>query len=227
MSLYFILVEPAIPENIGASARAIKTMGFNKLRLVNPCNFKTVKAKQLAHGSFEILEHAEVFSNFDDAIEDIDLIIGTTSKLRRTNADNYDPEEVVEIIKKKDGLRHNIAIVFGSEEHGLTNIYLRKCDIISTIPLANRYPSLNLSQAVMIYAFILSSLKDIEKSSPAKDLPHLKVIKKNAETIFNSIEIATGSTLYNRLMERISAAGNDDLNLISSVINKLLEKYSK
>lgn len=79
----------------------------------------------------------------------------------------------------------------------------------------------------MIYAFILSSLKEIEKSSPAKDLPHLKVIKKNAETIFNSIEIATGSTLYNRLMERISAAGNDDLNLISSFTNKLLEKFTK
>ena len=56
MDFTFILVEPAVPENIGASARALKTMGFDELRLVNPCNFRNIEAKKLAHGSFDILE---------------------------------------------------------------------------------------------------------------------------------------------------------------------------
>lgn len=54
MNIHFILVEPALPENVGASARAIKTMGFRSLWLVNPCNHLDDKAKWLAHGSVDI-----------------------------------------------------------------------------------------------------------------------------------------------------------------------------
>ena len=64
MDLYFVLVEPAVPENIGAAARAINTMGFQRLRLVRPTNHLANEAKWLAHGSVAILEKAEVFDNY-------------------------------------------------------------------------------------------------------------------------------------------------------------------
>ena len=71
MTVYisFILVEPKVPENIGAAARAIKTMGFGKLCLVNPCEYKTGKARWLAHGSNDILDDAQVFTSLEAAVE--------------------------------------------------------------------------------------------------------------------------------------------------------------
>ena len=59
----FVLVEPAVPENIGASARAIKTMDFNSLVLINPCDHLSAPARWLAHGSHDILENAVTFFN--------------------------------------------------------------------------------------------------------------------------------------------------------------------
>ena len=71
MNIYFILVEPAVPGNIGAAARAIKTMGYSNMRLVNPCDHLSIEAKMLAHASGEILEEAELFSGLEEAIADI------------------------------------------------------------------------------------------------------------------------------------------------------------
>ena len=82
MNISFILVEPAVPENIGAAARAIKTMGFNDLRLVNPCDHLDMRAKMLAHASHEILENAKIFTNLSDAIADLDFTIATSAKQR-------------------------------------------------------------------------------------------------------------------------------------------------
>ena len=69
-NLYFVLVEPESPGNIGAAARALKTCGFGKLVLVNPADPKAVEAKQLAHRSKDILEKAKIFSSFKEAIGD-------------------------------------------------------------------------------------------------------------------------------------------------------------
>ncbi|MBS1234244.1 MAG: methyltransferase, partial [Bacteroidetes bacterium] len=120
MEVYFILVEPAVPENVGASARAIKTMSFNKLRLVNPCDYLSKEAKKLAHGSNEILSSAEVFESLDQAIQDIDLVIGTSAISRRVKYVYYPADRLVEIIRKKGSYIHSAGIVFGREEYGLT-----------------------------------------------------------------------------------------------------------
>ena len=105
MECYFLLVEPGLPENIGAAARAIKTMGFNKLRLVNPANHLADEARWLARASTEILESAEVYDSFGAAVKDIDLTIATTAKRRSAKFDYYSSDELPGIIKgKKEAL---------------------------------------------------------------------------------------------------------------------------
>jgi len=87
MDISFILVRPAVPENIGAAARAIKTMGFSKLILVDTSAHLCPKAQRLAHSSQDILEQASYFNEFADAILGFDLIIGTSAKKRSVRQD--------------------------------------------------------------------------------------------------------------------------------------------
>jgi tRNA/rRNA methyltransferase len=169
IDVIFVLVEPAVPENIGAAARALKTTGFTQIRLVNPCNHLADEAKWLAHGSNDILEAADVFASLKEALDGVDFAVGTTAKNRSAKADYYTPEAAKGLIFKKSGTISKIAIVFGREESGLTNGELRMCDIASSIPLFAPYPSINLAQSVMIYAYVFSTLKQRINNEPGPE----------------------------------------------------------
>ena len=158
INFHFILVEPALPENIGAAARAMKTMGFHSLRLVNPADHLCERARWVAHGSNDILDRAALFSDFDSAIADIDLLVGTTVRRRGFKRNYYPVSELISVIKNKTDFIKSVGLVFGPEKSGLTNEQLKRCDVVSTIPMKNPFPSLNLAQAVMVYAFGLSDL---------------------------------------------------------------------
>ncbi len=223
MECAFILVEPAVPENIGAAARAIKVMGFNNLRLVNPAGHLSDRARWLAHGSIDVLESAGVFDSLEEAVCDLDLIIGTTAKRRSVRYDYYRPEEVRDLIGKKERTVRKTGVVFGREESGLTNGELHRCDLLSTIPIANPYPSLNLAQSVMLYAYVLSELEwRCESTSGGPALQSL--LKECARSLLPQIGIVKGSNLYNRMMERLMAAGTDDIHLFLSFYSKLMDK---
>lgn len=225
MRIHFILVEPAVPENIGASARAIKTMGFNSLRLVKPGNFPSEKANWLAHGSLDILEKAQIYQNLEDAVHDLDFIIGTSAKKRSVKFDYYPASDLKNILLKKKKHIRNLGLVFGKEESGLTNQEISICDLISYEPMAKQYPSLNLSQAVMLFTYHMSDFqtqRQIQrKSTSFKSHRELKV---KAEFILENIGIPKGSAKFNRIMERFSQLDDTDLNLFHSISNKLSAK---
>lgn len=224
MEIYFILVKPAIPENIGASARAIKTMGFRSLRLVKPINYPHEKATWLAHGSADILENAKIFDNFDEATKDLDFLVGTSAKKRRIKFDFYEISEVENIIARKGSYIKKIGLVFGREESGLTNSELSACDLVSYIPLANPYPSLNLSQAVMLYAYHLSAFHKAGPTTEAKaNIQGIIELKQKSEVILKNINIAKGSVKFNRIMERFSLLSETDLNLLHTITNEILK----
>ena len=82
MKISFVLVEPATPGNIGSATRALKTMGFESLLLVNPCDHLSNEARKLAYGSHDLLESAKVFNSLEEAIDNMDLVIATTAKKR-------------------------------------------------------------------------------------------------------------------------------------------------
>jgi tRNA/rRNA methyltransferase len=227
MEYYFILVEPSVPGNIGAAARAIKTMGFRHLWLVRPCNHLAVEAIKMAHGSGEILKNAKVFDSLPEALMNIDFIVGTSAKKRTAHEDYHNCSELPQIIIDKGNTINSAGFVFGREESGLTNDELKKCDLITHIPMISDYPSINLAQAVMIYAYILSRLT-LKKKEERKDIRNeegLKELKRRIKIIFADVGIDKNPTLQDRILERLSLLNEDDIHLLHSFSNKYHDKY--
>jgi TrmH family RNA methyltransferase len=153
-NIHFILIEPTEPGNIGASARAIKNMGFRKLELINPVPYLTDEAKSMACGAKDILEKAAIHSTLSEAIAGKTLIVGTTRRLGSRRGLLLPVREGVRRIARV-GARNAVAILFGNEHNGLTNRETDECAFLITIPSASSYPSLNLAQSVMLVAYEL------------------------------------------------------------------------
>lgn len=149
-NLHFVLVEPQSPGNIGSVARALKTSGFEKLILVNPCPLDQPELRMLAHRSLDIVENAHIVSTFEEAVSDKKLVIGTTMRSRSFKFPLFSPEEICE--KILSAANQPLAIVFGTEKNGLSNEQLLQCHLHSSVPTATQNPSLNLAQAVLVYA---------------------------------------------------------------------------
>lgn len=150
-NLHFVLVEPEHPGNIGAVARALKTCGYKKLILVNPVDLNHPEIEWMAHRSLDIVEQARVCQTFDEAIAGMHLVAATTMRHRVHRLLNLSPSEVG-LRLQTAALNFPVAIVFGRESNGLTNDEFLKCHLHTTILTAVTNPSLNLAQAVMIYA---------------------------------------------------------------------------
>jgi tRNA/rRNA methyltransferase len=228
MEITFILVEPSVPENVGAAARAIKTMSFVNLRLVNPCNHLSANAIKLAHGSKEILESAKVYNSLRNAIADIDFIIGTSAKARRVKHDYYPVDQLPNYIIKKGSSINSVAIIFGREDRGLSNNETQLCDLISYVPMAADYPSLNLAQAVMVYAYELSclNLQNADKMTNKTDnILSFKAARDKISSILRKIGVTENQMLFNRIIERTNALNEDDLHLVYSICKFFDMKY--
>jgi tRNA/rRNA methyltransferase len=223
MKIHFILVEPKVPENVGASARALKTMGFDSLVLVNPCSWQEGKAKWVAHGSGEILDKALVFNSLSEAVRESDFIVGTTAKTRSVKHDYIPLRKLAYFINQKTHSINNLSVVFGREESGLTNEEMKLCDITSSIPMVGSFPSLNLSMAVMLYAYELSDLNLTENPESLKcpGENSVKALKRRIKELLVLTGINEDDNRYGRIMERISFLGSDDINLLHSVCNMI------
>ncbi|BDX39524.1 tRNA (cytidine/uridine-2'-O-)-methyltransferase TrmJ [Tenuifilaceae bacterium CYCD] len=229
MKVSFILVEPAVPENVGAAARAIKTMGFNNLRLVNPCDHLDIKARMLAHASNDILENATVYQSLKEAITDVDFVFATSAKQRWVKLDIVPCNEIVDFINKKENTVSSIAIVFGREESGLTNEEIALCHRVSHVPLKTQYPSLNLAQSVMIYAYTLSVLNiELETNNSKTQNPDsLKALIIKVQSILNAIDLGPDKLINGRIIERITELGTEDIKLLHSLSSALISKIEK
>jgi len=221
LELCFILVEPAVPGNVGSAARAIKNMGFRNLRLVNPCNHLAPEALMMAHGAHDILQNAIVYNHFEEAIVDMDFLIGTTAKKRRVKYNYHPPDALPEILLSKKTLLQKVGLAFGREEHGLHNEELEKCDILSSIPMATAYPSLNLAQSVMIYAWELASMHSMDNSkfrSQTSSDGVMKIMKEKVHLLLSEVGIVSDSILYPRIMERLMLLSEEDIHLVLSFL---------
>lgn len=225
MTVHFVLVEPIVPENVGASARAIKTMGFTSMRLVKPCDHLSPRARTLAHASTEILEGAGVYDSLAQAVSDCGLIVATTAKRRAHKGDIYPIEVLAETIAEKRDTVADVAVVFGREDRGLSNRELETCDIAAHVSMRRKYPSLNLSQAVMLFAHRLSPL-NLEPPKPkTAQAPEgeFRVLKEKAARLLREIGFREHVAIYPRILERLSALKAGDVHLLLSVC-ALLEK---
>ena len=228
MQLHFVLVHPSVPENVGFAARALKTMGFHSLRIVGAALQDQKGARKTGYQSHDILDQVEVFDSLKAARADIDLTIGTTAKTRIKRYDYHHPKEVKRLIQEKGDALTSVALVFGSEENGLSNQDLEFCDLISTIPLKISYPSLNLAQSVLLYAYELSGFARPEKKEEPQTSERLqKELKDKAEEILHWLEVDQTPIRYQRFMDRLMMAGKTDAELLLLLGKYLGQKNEK
>ena len=150
----FILFAPSHPGNVGAAARAIKTMGFDKLCLISPIEHPHSEARARSSGALDVLLNAEIFDNLQDVIKGCGLIIGTTSRTRRISVPITNIRETAPSIIAK-AKQKPVAVIFGPEKSGLINKQVDCCNQLVNIPSIGSYKSLNLAMAVQIVAYEL------------------------------------------------------------------------
>jgi TrmH family RNA methyltransferase len=152
MPIRIVLVDPAHPGNIGAVARAMKNMGLNELHLVRPRFFPNSEATARASGAEDVLNAARVHESFEDAIAECGFVVGTSARSRHLAFDLVEPRECAQQIVSA-AHTNDVAVVFGSERVGLTNVEVSRCNLLVTIPTHPEYSSLNLAMAVQVLAY--------------------------------------------------------------------------
>lgn len=149
-----VLNHTSHPGNIGASARAMKTMGLHSLYLVNPKSFPDKEAERRAAGAWDILNEVKVCGTLDDALSDTVLAAAVTARPRDLSHEVFDARGgAAELLAH--ARQNAVALVFGTEVSGLTTLEVSKCQIIVHIPANPEYSSLNLASAVQVMAYEL------------------------------------------------------------------------
>lgn len=150
----FVLVRPHYPENVGAAARAIKTMGVASLVLVKPGRLAAPDhemARKMAVKSWDVLDAAKIVATLDEALDGIDLAFATTA--RRGVSGIVSPRRAADMAVERATLGQRIAFVFGNEKTGLSTEDSALCQERLRIPMAADQPSINLAQAVQLVAY--------------------------------------------------------------------------
>ena len=149
-----ILFEPREPGNIGSVARAMKGMGLSQLYLVNPVPFRDAKATwYMAHGATDVIENCQVVDVLEEALEGIQYLVGTTHRKRDERLAPCVP--VRQVAQKIAAISQNqrVAVLFGREDFGLSSHQISMCHLTASVPMATKNPSLNLAQAVQVFAY--------------------------------------------------------------------------
>ncbi|KOC87252.1 tRNA/rRNA methyltransferase [Winslowiella iniecta] len=219
-----ILVSPARAENIGAAARAMKTMGFSELRIVQSQAYLEPAARWVAHGAGEILDNVTHFNSLAEALADIDFSVATTARSRAKFRYYATPQQVQEILQEKMQWVNSMALVFGREDSGLTNEELDQVDLLTGIPMANDYPSLNLGQAVMVYCYQLSALRQLAAERPAvADGQQLTALRQRLEQLLVKLKVEDDQKLADWLHQRTGLLEQRD----SAMLHRLLHDIEK
>ncbi|QBQ55331.1 RNA methyltransferase [Nitrosococcus wardiae] len=147
-----ILVGTTHPGNIGAAARAMHTMGLSRLYLVNPARFPCAEATARASGADELLAQAEICTNLPQAIAGCRTVFGLSARPRNISWPALDAR-ACGALAVQESLEGEVAIVFGREHSGLSNVELDYCNYWVHIPSNPAYSSLNLAAAVQVMAY--------------------------------------------------------------------------
>ncbi|MGC1507894.1 RNA methyltransferase [Ketobacter sp.] len=150
--LRIVMINTSDSGNIGAAARAMKTMGVSDLCLVAPKEYPTAKATARATGAADLLHRATVVDTLEQAIGDCQLVFGTSARMRTIPWPLMTPREAAQVVMNEPQ-GADIAIVFGREDAGLTNEELRRCHYHISIPGNEAYSVLNIAAAVQVICY--------------------------------------------------------------------------
>ncbi|MBS0395838.1 MAG: RNA methyltransferase [Proteobacteria bacterium] len=224
----FVLVETRHPGNIGAAARALKTMGQSELWLVAPAAFPHAEATALASGADDLLARARVVPTLAEAVADCGLVLGTSARLR---TQYYWPVESPRaaaprlLAAERAG---GAAVVFGTERTGLSNADFDLCHGLLHIPANPEYESLNLAQAVQIVAYEILCAGDAapraaRRLAPLAPVEELERLRAHLGEVLEEIDFTDrrgGPHLLRRLARIFGRAGLDqqEVNILRGVL---------
>lgn len=212
-----VLVATSHAGNIGAAARAMKTMGLSRLVLVAPQSFPDPEATARSVGAENILQAAQVAASLDEAIRDCQLVIGTSARSRRIAWPTLSPDAAA-TRALGEAATHEVAILFGRERTGLTNEELDRCHALVHIPTDPEFSSLNLAAAVQIVAYELR-----RAMLTTTDLPG-PVTDALGETLASAAEV---QRFYEHLEQVMTETGFLDPENPKLLMRRLMRLYNR
>ena len=166
-----VLSHTTHPGNIGAAARAMKTMGLRHLYLINPRQFPDAQAEAMAAGADDVLRGAVVCTTIDEALHGVVFTVAMTARMRDISIEVKTPREAMPRVLQHAST-YLVALLFGTEMSGLTNEETGKAQLLVNIPADPDFSSLNLAAAVQVVCYELgvaaqSYLPDTPEVEPA------------------------------------------------------------
>lgn len=223
-----VLSHTSHPGNIGAAARALKTMGLTRLYLINPKHFPDPQATAMACGAHDLLENAVVCSTLDEALTGVRLAIAVTARRRELSHLPMDAREAAQFAVAEAG-EGDVAMVFGTEMSGLSNDEVIRCQRLAHIATNPDFSSLNLAAAVQVIAY---ELHMAIAGAPVLDNAHFDAANiDEIENFFGHLEsnmVASGfldPAQPKRLMERLrrlygrTRLEKEEVNILRGMLN--------
>ena len=235
-----ILFEPREPGNIGSAARAMKGMGLSQLYLVNPVPFREAKATwYMAHGATDVIENCQVVNVLEEALDGIQYLVGTTHRKRGERLAPCVPVRKVAQRIAAVSQNQKVAVLFGREDFGLSTHQISMCQLTASVPMATKNPSLNLSQAVQIFAYEIFLASITEMPAEECEYPEISQIEAFYGRVTNLLK-TVGVTPYNhdwetylrslrRVFSRTRLETRDiaTLDMIFSTTNRYIDRLEK
>jgi TrmH family RNA methyltransferase len=224
-----VLCRPSHPGNIGAAARAMKTMGLTDLRLVGPERFPAKEAEWMATNAGDVLQAAVVHPSLLDAIKDCTAAFALSARGREWSPQVLDVRTAA---MRSSEIEGPVAFVFGNETAGLTNDEMFACQYLVHIPANPEFSSLNLAQAVQVVAYELRMERDVaipfsrvEKRATVEDLEGLYAHLEEAAVASGFMTPASRlRERWRRLFSRVPALEREEVNILRGLLRALLMK---
>jgi len=229
-SVRIVLCRPSHPGNIGAAARAMKTMGLTDLRLVGPERFPAPEAEWMATNAVDVLLNSKIHENLQSAIADCVVAFALSARPRE-----WSPRvlEVRAAAARAAGIGGPVAFVFGNESAGLSNDEMLACQYLVHIPASPEFSSLNLAQAVQVVAYELlmasgsfSLRMKTQKPATVEDLEGLYAHLEQASVESSFFDPESGSKLrtrWRRLFSRVPDLEREEVNILRGLLRALLQ----
>lgn len=226
-----VLSHTTHPGNIGAAARAMKTMGLRQLYLINPRHFPDAQADAMAAGADDLLRNAVVCSSVDEALHGVVFTVAMTARRRDISIEVKTPREAAPLLLQQ-AAQQPVALLFGTEMSGLTNEETGKAQTLVNIPADTDFSSLNLAAAVQVMAYELNVAAQSYTPSAQEILPapheQLEGLYAHLERTLSEIGFFTTQNPA-RLMQRLrrlyarARPEQEEINILRGILSVTTE----
>ena len=236
-----VLSHTSHPGNIGAAARAMKTMGLSRLVLVNPKRFPDPEAVSRAVGADDVLDRAVVCSSLDEALSGCVFALAASARHRSLGPEPMQAREAAPVVLSR-AAEGDVALVFGNETAGLSNAEVQRCQATAFIPANPEYTSLNLGAAVQLLCYELRLAafggrppvitKTIPFASPLATNDDVERFYAHLERVMIATEFLD-PTQPKRLMPKLrrlfgrSELERDEINILRGVLDAVEKRIGK